>query len=301
MESSSSAADGTASSRPWPALALVLFAYVVAHVVAGAIIGPLSGLHPLWVVSIADVGATVTVFVFSRAFNNSSVYDPYWSVAPVSIAWWLALSPGGADGLTLRQGLVLALITAYGVRLTFNWARGWPGLHHEDWRYVDLRKSTGTLYWLTSFFGLHFFPTVIVLLGCLPLHAVLVTHPTGFGPLDVVAAVVTAGAIVIEALADEQLRTFRRTSPGKICNVGLWSMSRHPNYFGEISFWAGLCLFGVAAGAPWWSGAGVGAMIALFLGASIPMAERRSIARRPGYAEHQKRVSKLVPWFPPRS
>lgn len=286
--------------RPWPAFALVLFAYVIAHVVAGAIITPLAGMHPLWAVSIADVGATITVFVFSRAFNNSSMYDPYWSVAPVSVAFWLALSPGGADGLTLRQGLVLSLITLYGVRLTFNWARGWPGLHHEDWRYVDMRKTTGKLYWLVSLLALHFFPTVMVLLGCLPLHAALVTNPQGFNALDVVAALVTLAAIGIETAADEQLRNFRRTSPGQICNVGLWSVSRHPNYFGEISFWVGLLLFGVAAGAPWWTAAGVASMIGLFLGASIPMAERRSLARRPGYADHQKRVSKLVPWFPSR-
>jgi steroid 5-alpha reductase family enzyme len=287
--------------RPWPAFALVLFAYVIAHVVAGAIITPLSGLHPLWAVAIADVGATIAVFVFSRAFNNSSMYDPYWSVAPVSVACWLALSPGSTDGLTLRQGLVLSLIALYGVRLTFNWARGWPGLHHEDWRYVDMRKSTGKLYWLASFSALHLFPTVMVLLGCLPLHAALVTNATGFNALDVVAALVTLAAIVIESVADEQLRTFRSTSPGQICDVGLWSLSRHPNYFGEISFWVGLLLFGLAGGAPWWTAAGVVAMIGLFLGASIPMAERRSLARRSGYAAHKKRVSKLVPWFPSRS
>lgn len=305
MSSTSPSSSGRSLSF---AFALVGFAYVIAHVAAGAIAGAMQGaFHPLVIVAAADLGATIVVFAFSRAFDNSSFYDAYWSVAPVSIAWWLALQPG--DALTARQWLVLALISLYGARLTFNWARGWTGLGHEDWRYVDLRKSTGKAYWVVSFFGLHFFPTVCVFLGVLPLHAVLSKAPwgdavgvgiearAGFSWLDVVAAIVTLSAIVIETVADEQLRNFRTSKTGEICDVGLWSVSRHPNYFGEISFWFGLWLFGVAAGAPWWSVSGVVVMIALFNFASIPLAEKRSLARRPHFAEHQRRVSKLIPWF----
>lgn len=283
------------------AFALILFAYVVAYLAAQAVVHATPQWHPLLTIALADVAATIAVFVFSRAFNNSSFYDAYWSVAPAIIALWLALGPGSASGLTLRQGVVLALVLLYAVRLTFNWARGWEGLDHEDWRYVDLRKKTGKLYWLVSLFGLHLMPTVMVYLGCLPLHGALVVNPSGFGVLDVVAAIVTLGAIVIEGLADEQLRSFRMSEhpEGAICTVGLWGYSRHPNYFGEISFWGGLWLFGVAAGAPWWSVIGVLAMIGLFVGASIPLAEKRSLARRPQFAEHQRRVSMLVPW-PPR-
>lgn len=221
----------SSSSRSF-AFALVAFAYVIAHVAASAIAHALDGaLHPLWVVAAADVGATIVVFVFSRAFDNSSFYDAYWSVAPVSIAWWLALHDGGALGP--RQWLVLSLVSLYGLRLTFNWARGWAGLGHEDWRYVELRQKTGKLYWVVSFLGLHFFPTVVVLLGVLPLHAALDRGGAGLSWLDALGGLVTLGAIVIEAVADEQLRAFRATTSGAICDVGLWSVSRHPNYFGD--------------------------------------------------------------------
>ena len=288
------------SERPWSAFALVSFAYVIAHVVASAVVQAMGGLHPLVIVAVADTAATLAVFVFSRSFDNTSFYDPYWSLAPASIAFWLALGPGSAGGLTLRQGVLLTLIALYAVRLTLNWARGWGGLKHEDWRYAALRPKTGKLYWVVSLLGLHFMPTVVVFLGVLPLHAALVTSPGGFGVLDVVAALVTLGAIVIEGLADEQLRAFRASKPddGAICEVGLWAWSRHPNYFGEISFWAGLMLFGISAGAPWWAGAGLVAMVVLFVFASIPLAEKRSLARRPDYAQHQQRVSMLIPWFP---
>ena len=82
---------------------------------------------------------------------------------------------------------------------------------------------------------------------------------------------------------------------------GLWRWSRHPNYFGEFGFWVALALFGVAA-APadaWWLFAGALAMLAMLLGASIPMMEKRSLERRPDYQRVIDRVSRFVP-RPPR-
>lgn len=274
--------------------AIVGFAYVIALVVAHTTVRALANWHPLTVAALADVAATITIFVFSRAFNNTSVYDPYWSVAPIPIALFFTHSWGP------RPLAIVTLVVAYGVRLTWNWARGWPGLQHEDWRYADLRAKTGKAYWLVSFTALHFFPTVMVWLGCLPLQAALGAQAP-LGLLDGLAIVVTAGAITIEGIADNQLRGWRQVNPsGGICDVGLWRFSRHPNYFGELSFWCGLALFGAATGAPPWAWVGFAAMVALFVGASIPMAEKRSLARRPQYAEHQRRVSVLIPWFPKR-
>ena len=109
----------------------------------------------------------------------------------------------------------------------------------------------------------------------------------------------TGGDGVIEAIADEQLRDFRlRSERGAICDVGLWRHSRHPNYFGECTFWLGLCLMGLAAepSQALTSVIGVVVVLALFLGYSIPAAERRAIERRPEFVQHQARVSALVPW-----
>lgn len=262
------------------------------------------GHHPLVVVGVADLAATIAVFVFSVIFDNTSVYDPYWSVAPLAIAPYLAMRPE-ADGAPLaRKVLVCALVAFWGLRLTYNWAKGFTGLGHEDWRYVDFRHKTGRAYWLMSFFGLQLFPTVMVYLGCLPLPAVLSSKaPLGVG--DALAAIVTFGAVMIELIADEQLRAFRRKkrAKGEIMQEGLWAYSRHPNYFGEVMFWWGLFLFALAldAKALYWTGAGAVAITALFVFASIPMLDRRSLAGRPEYAAHMKRVSALVPWFPKRS
>jgi steroid 5-alpha reductase family enzyme len=282
--------------------AYITVAYVVALAVAWLVARAIGAASPLAVVAWADLAATVTVFAFSIAANNTSVYDPYWSVAPIAIAPFYALHASASGAPLGRQILVCALVIAWGLRLTYNWARGFHGLSHEDWRYVDIREKTGRGYWPASFAGLHLFPTVQVYLGCLPLSVAL-TSARPLGPLDALAAVVTLGAILIETIADEQLRAFRRSKrePGEIMARGLWAYSRHPNYFGEIGFWWGLFLFALAVDpGAWWTGIGALAITAMFVFASIPLIDKRSAARRPEYAEHVKRVSMLVPWFPKR-
>ncbi len=279
---------------------LAYLAALAAAIAAGFLV---RGHHPLLVVAVADLVGTLVVFGFSVRHDNSSLYDPYWSVAPPAIAGYLAvvgLGGGGAD--RLRVLVVALLVAVWGARLTWNWLRGWTGLDHEDWRYVDIRRRAGRRYWPASLGAIHLMPTTLVYLGCLSIYGALVAGARPFGPLDVVAALVTAGAVVIEATADRQLRRFALSSPphGAILETGLWRCSRHPNYFGEVLFWWGLWLFAVAASpANLWTLVGPLAITALFVLVSVPLLDRRMARRRPGYVDRMRRVSGLVPW-PPR-
>jgi steroid 5-alpha reductase family enzyme len=79
---------------------------------------------------------------------------------------------------------------------------------------------------------------------------------------------------------------------------GLWRYSRHPNYLGEVGFWCGMWLFGLAAApaAWWWTAAGPVVMVVLFAAVSVPLMDRRSLQRRPAYADWMRRVPPLLPW-----
>lgn len=175
-------------------------------------------------------------------------------------------------------------------------------MHHQDWRYVELEAKTGSLYWLVSFLGIHFFPTLQVFAGCIGLYVAITAARHPFGALDVAATIVTASAIAIEGLADAQLHAFATRpdrAPGSVMTEGLWAYSRHPNYFGEISFWWGLFLFGYAADPSRIGILLVGpiAITAMFLFVSIPMMETRQLARKPSFAEQIRTTSRVVPWF----
>jgi steroid 5-alpha reductase family enzyme len=282
-------------------LRAVVVAYIVASLVALNAGTAVPTEHPLWVAFWADLAATATIFLFSLFYRNSSFYDAYWSVVPIAIAaWWIA----GADGANgLRQALVFGLVAVWGVRLTYNWYRGWEGLHHEDWRYVDLRQKTGRAYWLVSGVGLHLFPTLLVFLGCLPLYPALATSAAPLGWLDALAFVVTAGAIALEARADDELVRYRREphDSKEFLRSGLWAWSRHPNYLGEMGFWWGVFLFGLAASPTWWwSAIGAVAISLMFRFVSLPLIEERMRERRPEYAAWAERSS-LVLLRPPRT
>ncbi len=256
----------------------------------------MDGSHPLLVALVADCAATIAVFAFSMSFDNSSFYDPYWSVAPFAIASYWEV-PGGNP---VRQGLVLFALAFWGARLTWNWYRQWRGLEHEDWRYVDIRAKTGRAWPLASFAGVHFFPTLIVFAGLLPVYSAMFS-PAPLGTLDIAAFFVAIGATIIEAVSDQQLRSYvlMRRNHEEILATGLWKYSRHPNYFGEATFWWGLALFGLAADPHLWSVAGAAAITVMFVFISVPLLDERSAARRPGYRSHMQRVSALVP-MPPR-
>lgn len=276
-------------------LAIVTAAYVVAVAVAAAWLlwGP--GTGRLWLDTlIADVLATLVVFAFSRAYGNSSFYDAYWSVIPPLLLfyWW---SQG--DGDPLRSWLVAVLVVVWAVRLTGNWVYAFPGLHHEDWRYPMFRERAGRWEFMVDLVAIHLIPTLQVFLAMVPVYVAVTTPEPGLAWLAVVGFVLGMGAVALEFVADAQMHRFvRDRRPGQVMDRGLWSWSRHPNYFGEFGFWFALALFGVAAWpTAWWLFAGAAAMLAMFLGASIPMMEERSLARRPDYQAVIDRVPRFVP------
>ena len=140
------------------------------------------------------------------------------------------------------------MVVLWAIRLTANWVYAFPGLHHEDWRYPMFRERAGRWEFVADFVAIHLIPTVQVFVGMLPVY-VCVTRPGGgIRWLTTVAFVVGLAAVTIELVADVQLHRFVGSAqPGEVMDRGLWGWSRHPNYFGEFSFWFALALFGVAA------------------------------------------------------
>ena len=277
-------------------LAAVCLAYVAALLVALGTGWVLRGRGPVLVAALADLAATLVVFCFSVRHDNSSVYDPYWSVAPIFIvAGWAFSAPGGPG---VRAVVVCVLVTVWGLRLTANWVARWRGLGDEDFRYAEIRARTGRLYWPASLVTIHLLPTAWVFLGLLAAWPALEGDGPAAGVLDAVAVAVTAGGIAVEAVADRQLRRFLRSrrDPSAVLETGLWSLSRHPNYFGEITFWWGLWLFGLAADPGWaWSVVGPLSITLLFALVSIPWMDRRMLSRHPAWAGRMS-TSALVPW-----
>ncbi len=282
----------TTRGRGFALVSVAYLAALAAAVPAGAYAAS-QGASELVAAAVADAVATVVVFGASVAFRNSSFYDAYWSVAPpILFAFWIVVG----SGFDVRMGLASLVVLLWAVRLTWNWARGWEGLSHEDWRYEDLKAQTGGAYWLVNFLGIHFFPTVLVFIGCVPLWVVSRSYEPVWW-LDGAALLLGLFAVWLQWASDNALHEFRaeRSSAEEVLRTGLWRRCRHPNYLGEILFWTALALFGVAAGGAWWVLCGAALMVLLFVGISIPMIDRRMLANKPTYASYRAVTPALLP------
>lgn len=249
---------------------------------------------------IADVIATLVVWLFGLAFKNSSMYDPYWSVQPIVIlVAWLILRN---QALNIVDVLMLACIGFWGIRLTYNWAKGFMGLAQtQDWRYVMLKEKNPKLFFIINLFGINIMPTVLVYLGVVPFYFVIFGEPS-FNIFTSLGMIIMVAATCIQLIADKQMRDFRNdpANAGQVMDKGLWAYSRHPNYLGEILLWWGAYVFSFSnTAAPIYWIAGAVLITLLFIFISIPMIEKKLERTRPQYAEYKKRVSMLL-LLPPK-
>ena len=244
---------------------------------------------------LADIVMTIICFVFSLIKKNSSVYDAYWSVIPFYfVLLWIYIH---YDKLEMSHWLIFLTISIWSWRLTLNWVRSWKDFTHEDWRYVMLSEKHGKSYALVNFFGIHLFPSALVFGGMLPLFYIFDQNLNSDWLLYLGLLVSLLGTL-IEFNADNQLAKFRTANDRQVEDVldsGIWAYSRNPNYLGEIMFWLGLFIVGLAYNAPIYTGTGFLAMLLLFVFISIPMKEKRMLERRPGFKEYQEKVAMLVP------
>src|SRR5690606_3418581 len=140
----------------------IAYACAIAAAAAWLLWGPATSTLLLDVL-IADLIATVVIFIASRIHRNSSFYDAWWSVGPPLMAAWWWFAEGGGE--PARFALLAVVLLAWSVRLTGNWAYGFPGLHHEDWRYREVRARAGRFAVLGDLFGIHVVPTLQVFAG----------------------------------------------------------------------------------------------------------------------------------------
>ena len=271
---------------------LLTVVYLVATAV-GVVVYLWLGDMPTWAkLLIADIVATVATFLCSVVFKNASVYDPYWSVAPIVIVYAFLWN----TEITAAKLLMVIAVTLWGVRLTANWAYTFHGLNHQDWRYTMLQEKTGALYPFVNFLGIHLVPTLVVYACVLPVVYLLEGNPS-LNAGTVIFFVCALGAATLQGVADCQMHRFRKSGRGGFIRDGLWKYSRHPNYLGEISMWWSVALFAVCSlGFSWVYLFGAAANTCLFLFISIPLAEGRQ-ARKEGFADYKKQTRMLLPVY----
>jgi steroid 5-alpha reductase family enzyme len=240
----------------------------------------------------------LAMWLLSLALRDASIADIFWGLGFVVIA--VATCLWTNDGNSARRGLLVALVSLWGLRLAVYllWRNAGRG---EDPRYAAMRRYWGARFWWVSLF------TVFALQGCLlwivslPIQLGQLAPGSSLGPLDAIGVALFALGLSFEAVGDFQLARFKAdpANAGRVMDRGLWRYTRHPNYFGDCCVWWGL--FAVALSTPYgvWSVVGPALMSFLLLRVSgVPLLERSIRQRRPDYAAYAKRTSAFLPRRP---
>jgi steroid 5-alpha reductase family enzyme len=262
----------------------------------------------IWLVA-ALFAAMAVCMAIGWAFQawraNGGWTDVFWTFAMGLVGALAALAPLGDGPPDARQVLAAVLVAIWSLRL---------GLHirrrvlstPEDARYAGFRRD-----WAPHFQRRMFaFLQQQAAAGALLLISVLVAahNPApGLTPLDGLGAAILVIAIVGEGLADSQLHRFAHdpANRGKVCDIGLWSWSRHPNYFFEWLGWtAWPCIAFDLSGPYYWALGALIAPVAMFwilrFVTGVPPLEAHMLASRgEAFRAYQARVSIFFP-LPPQ-
>jgi steroid 5-alpha reductase family enzyme len=229
-----------------------------------------------------------------------------WSIVPVIYVWVFAAY---AHLDNPRLDVMAALVTGWGVRLTFNFARkgGYSGV--EDYRWAVIRSSMQP--WQFQLFNLFFivlYQNALLVLIALPAWSAYQNRSTSFGPIDLLLTLLFVLFAVGETVADQQQWSFQkwknaevqagRTPNPRFLQSGLFRFSRHPNYFFELAQWWVVFLFGALAARSVleWTVIGPFLLTLLFVG-STRFTEKISLSHYPEYELFQRSTSPVVPWF----
>lgn len=257
----------------------------------------MSVLHLVLLVWGVSALVMVAVWAVSMRVANVGYVDVAWA-ALMAVAALLAGALG--EGAELPRLLVALLGSLWGARLSMHLLV--RVLHEpEDGRYQALRAQ-----WQGSaarFFVFFQMQAVVVALFSLPFIAAASRHMPNVDGWIVAAVATWILAVGGEWLADRQLAQFRADAGnrGKTCRLGLWSWSRHPNYFFEWLHWFAYVFLAVGSSLFWWSLVGpVVMLLFLYRVSGIPWTEAQSLrSRGEDYARYQREVSAFIP-LPPR-
>jgi len=259
----------------------------------------------LLTVLIAAVACAFAWFA-SLVSGDTSWVDRMWSIVPVIYVWVFA---GAAHLRDARLDVMAVLVSGWGVRLTYNFARkgGYRGV--EDYRWAVLRSSMRP--WQFQLFNLFFivlYQNALLVLITLPAWTVYQHRSSTFGAWDYLLTFLFLAFTVGESVADQQQWNFhqwkqaeveagREPSP-RFLQRGLFQYSRHPNYFFELAQWWVIFFFGVVAARSMleWTIIGPILLTLLFVG-STRFTEKISLSHYPEYELFQRSTSPVIPWF----
>jgi len=261
------------------------------------------------------IGSCIYCFVISEIAKNYSQVDKFWSTIPIVYVWYFTLE----SEMDSRMIIMATLVTIWGLRLTYNFARRggfsiyfWKG--EEDYRWIEVKKSmpilSRRLNWaIFNLFFICLYQMGLIFLFTLPILAAWQGAENPLYWADYLIAGLMLLLILLETISDQQQYEFqnekyRRIRQGEVLDgdykkgfitSGLWSFSRHPNYTCEQLIWIIFYLFSVSATGQWinWSIIGCILLVILFY-SSANFSENITAKKYPEYKKYKENTPMFI-------
>jgi steroid 5-alpha reductase family enzyme len=213
-----------------------------------------------WVCTAWTFLVVTLIWVIGNFQTDHSMMDGYYGfgyATPAWIAYWLS-SPQ-----SVTAAVLLAITSLHGCRLGFYLSKRWVGYQkawgHGDQRYVGFTKKLSPGYWWKSFFAVMEPQAIVIALIGIPSVIGIASTTRSEGPLNLLACVgllIFGMGYYFETVADGQLQAFKAdtNNKGRYLRTGVWTHTRHPNYFGNTTVWWGIWIVAVAGNPTiWWT------------------------------------------------
>lgn len=221
---------------------LLIFAITIAVATQGFTELNLDGLLLVFLIT---WGYFTVIFVVAQIMKNNSIVDLGWGPGFV-IGSWVSLIL--REQPTVLSYIITIFITIWGLRLGIritkrNWGKP------EDFRYANWRKEWGKNVVIIAFFRVFMIQAIINFIVGSASYTIILYNQFDFNNFSqlivYLGLVVALIGLFFEVVGDEQLRRHIQKGTRSLMKDGLWSMTRHPNYFGEIMIWVGLYVSGL--------------------------------------------------------
>lgn len=243
------------------------------------------------------------IFIIATAIKNNSIVDIGWGMGFV-VGSWLTLFV--TENPTILSYVIVGFITVWGVRLSVRLLRRNYG-KPEDFRYAQWREEWGDKVVIIAFFRVFMVQGIINFVVGSASYTVIKYNHFSIGSdhqyLVYIALLIAFVGLFFEVVGDEQLRRHIAKGSRTLLQSGLWSITRHPNYFGEILIWIGLYASGITliftnSVNPFYYLLLIISpvlMTTVLIKVSTPLLEK-NMEKYASWEEYTKRVPMIFPW-----
>lgn len=250
----------------------------------------------IWIIVCVIFIYFTALFFLAQYLKNNSIVDLAWGIGFVLVA---ATGYLIMPQKTIVSTIILVLVTIWGGRLFFHLAKRNIG-KPEDYRYVNMRKRWGKhLAKLKAYLNVFILQGVLLLVVSMPILFVMTSSVNNFYWWNGVGILFWLIGFGYETISDYELTKFKKESSnrGKLLTTGLWSTTRHPNYFGEALSWWGIFLVSLNDTRNIWGIIGPITITLLLLFVSgVPLLEKK-YKDRPDFIIYANKTAKFFPFI----